>query len=88
MKGGRGNKKDEAVPLKNSRKHCSFEINLKVLNVGVPRSSLDDYCPAEQVEFIQEKVLNVLHSVYGTLDIHLEYLENARPTETEFASTA
>ncbi|ETE64841.1 hypothetical protein L345_09392, partial [Ophiophagus hannah] len=39
------------------------------------QSSLDDYCPAEQVEFIQEKVLNVLHLVYGTLDIHLEYLE-------------
>ncbi|KAM3840353.1 UPF0489 protein C5orf22 homolog isoform 2-T2 [Vipera latastei] len=56
--------------------------------VTIARSSLDDYCPAEQVEFIQEKVLNVLHSVYGTLDIHLEYLENACSTETEFASTA
>ncbi|XP_070603224.1 UPF0489 protein C5orf22 homolog [Erythrolamprus reginae] len=56
--------------------------------VTIARSSLDDYCPAEQVDFIQEKVLNVLHLVYGTLDIHLEYLENAGPTETECSSTA
>ncbi|XP_026556849.1 UPF0489 protein C5orf22 homolog [Pseudonaja textilis] len=56
--------------------------------VTIARSSLDDYCPAEQVEFIQEKVLNVLHLVYGTLDIHLEYLENVCPIRTEGSSTA
>ncbi|XP_034267831.1 UPF0489 protein C5orf22 homolog isoform X3 [Pantherophis guttatus] len=56
--------------------------------VTIARSSLDDYCPAEQVEFIQEKVLNILHLIYGTLDIHLEYLENAGPTGTEHSSTA
>ncbi|XP_007439882.1 UPF0489 protein C5orf22 homolog [Python bivittatus] len=56
--------------------------------VTIARSSLDDYCPAEQVEFIQEKVLNVLHLVYGTLDVHLEYLENLCPTGTDFSSTA
>uniref|UniRef100_A0A8C5RWG5 Uncharacterized protein n=1 Tax=Laticauda laticaudata TaxID=8630 RepID=A0A8C5RWG5_LATLA len=55
--------------------------------VTIARSSLDDYCPAEQVEFIQEKVLNVLHLVYGTLDIHLEYLENVCPIRTEGSST-
>ncbi|OWK02313.1 hypothetical protein Celaphus_00018084 [Cervus elaphus hippelaphus] len=37
------------------------------------QSSLDDYCPSEQVETIQEKVLSVLRSLYGTLDIHLVY---------------
>ncbi|NXS27650.1 CE022 protein, partial [Pomatostomus ruficeps] len=41
--------------------------------VTVARSSLDDYCPAEQVDIIQEKVLNLLRSVYGSLDVHLDY---------------
>ncbi|XP_075600985.1 UPF0489 protein C5orf22 homolog isoform X2 [Balearica regulorum gibbericeps] len=41
--------------------------------VTVARSSLDDYCPSEQVDIIQEKVLNLLGSVYGTLDVHLNY---------------
>lgn len=37
------------------------------------RSSLDDYCPSEQVDIIQEKVLDLLRSVYGPLDVHLDY---------------
>lgn len=37
------------------------------------RSSLDDYCPSEQVDIIQEKVLDLLRSVYGSLDVHLDY---------------
>ncbi|NXY90494.1 CE022 protein, partial [Alcedo cyanopectus] len=41
--------------------------------VTVARSSLDDYCPSEQVDIIQEKVLSLLHSVYGNLDLHLDY---------------
>ncbi|NXS54129.1 CE022 protein, partial [Brachypteracias leptosomus] len=41
--------------------------------VTVARSSLDDYCPSEQVDIIQEKVLSLLSSVYGTLDVHLHY---------------
>ncbi|XP_010584299.1 PREDICTED: UPF0489 protein C5orf22 homolog, partial [Haliaeetus leucocephalus] len=41
--------------------------------VTVARSSLDDYCPSEQVDIIQEKVLNLLGLVYGTLDVHLDY---------------
>ncbi|KAK2504450.1 hypothetical protein MC885_018519 [Smutsia gigantea] len=43
-------------------------------------SSLDDYCPSEQVDTIQEKVLNVLRSLYGTLDIHLEYSVESSPS--------
>uniref|UniRef100_K7FNA9 Chromosome 5 open reading frame 22 n=2 Tax=Pelodiscus sinensis TaxID=13735 RepID=K7FNA9_PELSI len=31
--------------------------------VTIARSSLDDYCPSEQVDLIQEKVLNILRSV-------------------------
>ncbi|KAM4908221.1 UPF0489 protein C5orf22 homolog [Sylvia borin] len=41
--------------------------------VTVARSSLDDYCPSEQVDIIQEKLLDLLHSVYGSLDVHLDY---------------
>ncbi|XP_008944247.1 PREDICTED: UPF0489 protein C5orf22 homolog [Merops nubicus] len=41
--------------------------------VTVARSSLDDYCPSEQVDIIQDKVLNLLSSVYGTLDVHFDY---------------
>ncbi|XP_072461593.1 UPF0489 protein C5orf22 homolog isoform X2 [Notamacropus eugenii] len=47
--------------------------------VTVARSSLDDYCPSEQVDTIQEKVLNVLHTLYGSLDVHLEYSANSSP---------
>ncbi|KAM9101982.1 UPF0489 protein C5orf22 homolog isoform X1 [Sarcophilus harrisii] len=47
--------------------------------VTIARSSLDDYCPSEQVDTIQEKVLNVLHTLYGNLDIHLEYSANSPP---------
>lgn len=45
--------------------------------VTIARSSLDDYCPSEQVDIIQEKVLNLLGLVYGTLDVHLDYSTNS-----------
>ncbi|KAI7809579.1 UPF0489 protein C5orf22 homolog [Triplophysa rosa] len=41
--------------------------------VTISRSSLDEYCPAEQVDSIQNGVLNVLQSLFGCLDIHREY---------------
>ncbi|KAH0504818.1 UPF0489 protein [Microtus ochrogaster] len=47
--------------------------------VTIARSSLDDYCPPEQVDSIQEKVLGVLSSLYGTLDTHLVYSEESPP---------
>uniref|UniRef100_A0A8C3WUS1 Chromosome 5 open reading frame 22 n=1 Tax=Catagonus wagneri TaxID=51154 RepID=A0A8C3WUS1_9CETA len=48
--------------------------------VTIARSSLDDYCPSEQVDTIQEKVFSVLRSLYGTLDIHLEYSAESAPS--------
>ncbi|NXF91001.1 CE022 protein, partial [Eubucco bourcierii] len=45
--------------------------------VTVARSSLDDYCPSEQVDIIQEKVLSLLGSVYGSLDVQLDYLNTS-----------
>ncbi|XP_005386207.1 PREDICTED: UPF0489 protein C5orf22 homolog [Chinchilla lanigera] len=47
--------------------------------VTIARSSLDDYCPSEQVDTIQEKVLKVLHSLYGALDTHLVYSAESAP---------
>ncbi|GCB73703.1 UPF0489 protein C5orf22 homolog [Scyliorhinus torazame] len=41
--------------------------------ITVARSSLDDYCPSEQVDSIQERILTVLRSCYGPLEVHLEY---------------
>ncbi|XP_021551615.1 UPF0489 protein C5orf22 homolog [Neomonachus schauinslandi] len=48
--------------------------------VTIARSSLDDYCPSEQVDTIQEKVLNVLRSLYGAVDIQLVYLAECSPS--------
>lgn len=33
--------------------------------ITISRSSDGDYCPVEQVEFIQQRVLNVIYEVYG-----------------------
>lgn len=48
--------------------------------VTVARSSLDDYCPSEQVDTIQEKVLGALRSLYGALDVHLVYSAESSPS--------
>lgn len=41
--------------------------------VTMSRSSLDEYCPVEQVDSVQSRVLAVLESLYGQLDIHRDY---------------
>ncbi|KAK7159229.1 hypothetical protein R3I94_005531 [Phoxinus phoxinus] len=41
--------------------------------VTISRSSLDEYCPAEQVDSIQNSVLDILESLFGCLDVHREY---------------
>lgn len=52
-------------------------ITLNAFSIPCYRSSLDDYCPSEQVDIIQDKVLSLLGSVYGTLDVHLDYLSSS-----------
>ncbi|EGW01611.1 UPF0489 protein C5orf22 homolog [Cricetulus griseus] len=59
--------------------YCLLKNLPKPTLVTIARSSLDDYCPPEQVDTIQEKVLRVLHSLYGTLDTHLVYSEESPP---------
>ncbi|XP_038573142.1 UPF0489 protein C5orf22 homolog [Micropterus salmoides] len=49
--------------------------------VTMSRSSLDEYCPVEQVDSVQSRVLAVLSSLYGPLDLHKDY-ENSS-TETQ-----
>ncbi|XP_073348076.1 UPF0489 protein C5orf22 homolog [Pagrus major] len=48
--------------------------------VTMSRSSLDEYCPVEQVDSVQTRVLAVLESLYGPLDLHKDF-ENSS-TET------
>lgn len=48
--------------------------------VTIARSSLDDYCPSEQVDAIQEKVVGMLRSLYGALDVHLQYSAGSAPS--------
>ncbi|XP_054720428.1 UPF0489 protein C5orf22 homolog [Uloborus diversus] len=45
--------------------------------VTISRSSRDDYCPPEDVNFIQELVLEMLKNLYGALDITIDYEEEA-----------
>ncbi|XP_060761590.1 UPF0489 protein C5orf22 homolog [Neoarius graeffei] len=43
--------------------------------ITVSRSSLDEYCPPDQVDSIQSSMLNVLETLFGSLDVHKEYAE-------------
>lgn len=54
---------------------CMSSTLPDVLNVCLfaRRSSLDDYCPPEQVEQIQSGVLNILQTLFGSLDVHEEH---------------
>ncbi|XP_056149124.1 UPF0489 protein C5orf22 homolog [Lampris incognitus] len=62
----------------------AVELILKALPkptlVTMSRSSLDEYCPTEQVDSIQNRVLTVLESLYGVLDVHKDY--DSPTTET------
>ncbi|XP_029362381.1 UPF0489 protein C5orf22 homolog isoform X2 [Echeneis naucrates] len=48
--------------------------------VTMSRSSLDEYCPVEQVDSVQNKILVVLEALYGPLDIHKDYENNSTET--------
>lgn len=37
------------------------------------RSSLDEYCPVEQVDSVQSRVVAVLEDLYGPLELHKDY---------------
>lgn len=48
--------------------------------VTVSRSTEDDYCPREDVQFLQDSMLDLLREVYGELDVLLDY-EEEQPVE-------
>ncbi|XP_041805475.1 UPF0489 protein C5orf22 homolog [Chelmon rostratus] len=49
--------------------------------VTMSRSSLDEYCPVEQVDSVQSRVLGVLESLYGSLDLHKDYDNSSTGTQ-------
>ncbi|KAM6918650.1 UPF0489 protein C5orf22 homolog [Xenentodon cancila] len=55
----------------------AMQLILKVLPtptlVTMSRSSLDEYCPVEQVDSVQSRVLAALEGLYGELDLHKDY---------------
>uniref|UniRef100_A0A1A7XN88 Chromosome 5 open reading frame 22 n=1 Tax=Iconisemion striatum TaxID=60296 RepID=A0A1A7XN88_9TELE len=48
--------------------------------VTMSRSSLDEYCPAEQVDSVQSRVLAVLEGLYGPLSVYEDYNINSKET--------
>uniref|UniRef100_A0A1A8JD59 Chromosome 5 open reading frame 22 n=1 Tax=Nothobranchius kuhntae TaxID=321403 RepID=A0A1A8JD59_NOTKU len=48
--------------------------------VTMSRSSLDEYCPAEQVDSVQSRVLAVLEGLYGPLSVYEDYKGNSKET--------
>ena len=54
---------------------CKKPMSLLCSNL----STIDEYCPPEQVDMIEEKVLNILSSVYNdVVDIHYDYKDQSR----------
>ncbi|XP_067109444.1 UPF0489 protein C5orf22 homolog [Osmerus mordax] len=41
--------------------------------VTISRSSLDEYCPPEQVNSIQSRILDILEGLYGHIQVHKDY---------------
>ena len=39
----------------------------------VSRSAVDEYCPPDQVDSIENRVIRMLTDVYGEVDIHYDY---------------
>ena len=48
---------------------------LFAFQTSVYRSSVDDYCPQDQVEAIQEAMVEVLTGVYKEIDVKKMYEE-------------
>ncbi|XP_017561468.2 UPF0489 protein C5orf22 homolog isoform X1 [Pygocentrus nattereri] len=55
--------------------------------VTISRSSLDEYCPAEQVNSIQNNMLSILEMLFGSLDVHKEYESAPEESAPQIPST-
>lgn len=40
------------------------------------RSSEDDYCPTEDVDYIQQKAIQTMKELYGEVTVELDYLND------------
>lgn len=56
---------DEIIELMDSFKQILNAIKFTPNIITIARSSDDDYCPVEQVDFIQKLVLDALAEIYG-----------------------
>lgn len=68
--------KDEILSMMHEFKNVLDQFPSPPTIITIARSSLDDYCPKEDVDFIQTEVLNVLNSKYCTGVPDLYYLED------------
>ncbi|RVE61402.1 hypothetical protein OJAV_G00170280 [Oryzias javanicus] len=64
---------DEEIDTLILAMRCFLSDLSKPTLVTMSRSSLDEYCPIEQVDSIQRRVLTALESLYGALDLHEDY---------------
>lgn len=64
---------DEEIQQMITAVQLFLETLPKPTIVTISRSSLDEYCPAEQVDSIQIRMLNILESLFGCLDVHRDY---------------
>ncbi|XP_064455104.1 UPF0489 protein C5orf22 homolog [Ornithodoros turicata] len=49
--------------------------------VTVSRSAQDDYCPAEDVQYLQDSLLEMLQRLYGQLTVTLDYEQDVQTTQ-------
>ncbi|XP_077391874.1 UPF0489 protein C5orf22 homolog [Festucalex cinctus] len=64
---------DEEIDRLVSAVQCFLKHLPPPTLVTMSRSSLDEYCPVEQVDSVQSRVLAVLENQYGPLDIQKGY---------------
>lgn len=57
--------------------------------ITISRSSLDEYCPPEQVNSIQSRILDILEGLYGQLQVHKDYetQEDLKETTSKASSS-
>lgn len=69
----------EVIQLLVNKSFCNLlnELPSKPTIITISRSSEDDYCPPEDVDWIQDLVLNALRKHYGNLKVTLKYEEDS-----------
>ncbi|EEB16411.1 conserved hypothetical protein [Pediculus humanus corporis] len=66
----------ELVDMFINFKKFLLELKKPPTLIIIARSTNDDYCPKEQVNYIQKNILEILENVFGTMTIHYHYNNN------------